>query len=73
METRRVENSMSERLALAGIVIAALSGVPGLFISRRTLAGQWIATALAVIASVAGLTAVGMFWVTGTSQPIILP
>ena len=64
---------MSERLVLTGIVIAALSGVPGLFMSRRTLAGQWIATALAVIASITGLTAVGTFWATGNSQPIILP
>ena len=64
---------MSERLALAGIMIAALSGVPGLFTSRRTLTGQWIATALAVIASIVGLAAVGMFWTTGDSQPIMLP
>lgn len=64
---------MSELLVLAGILIASVSGVPGLFMSRKTLAGQWIATVLAVIASVAGLTAVGMFWVTGNSQPIILP
>ncbi len=64
---------MSERLALAGIIIAALSGVPGLFMSRRTLTGQWIATALAFIASMFGLAAVGKFWTTGDSQPIILP
>lgn len=53
---------MSELLVLAGILIAGVSGVPGLFLSRRTLTGQWIATSLAVVASVAGLTGAGTIW-----------
>ncbi len=64
---------MSERLVLVAIVIAALSGIPGLFLSRRTLTGQWIAAALAVVASVAGLTGVGMFWATGHNHGIVFP
>lgn len=64
---------MSERLVLLGIVIAAVSGIPGLFVSRRSTAGQWLTTILAMIGSGFGLSGVGVFWATGDSQPIVRP
>jgi hydrogenase-4 component B len=42
-------------LLLIGIVLAATSGIPGLFAGRRSLIGQWITTALAVGGSGCGL------------------
>ena len=62
---------MSERLVLLAIVIAAVSGIPGLFLSRRSPAGQWAAAALLAMAAVSGLCGVGVYWSTGDSQPII--
>ncbi len=64
---------MSERLVLIGIVIAAVSGFPGLFLSRHSTLGQWLSTALAVIGSAVGLSSVGVFWAAGDSQPIVRP
>lgn len=64
---------MSERLVLLGIVIAAVSGVPGLCLNRTSTQGQWLTTALAVLASFVGLSGVGVFWATGNSQPIVRP
>ncbi|MEK6257304.1 MAG: proton-conducting transporter membrane subunit [Planctomycetota bacterium] len=62
---------MSEQLVLLGIVIAATSGIPGLFLSRFSTTGQYVTTVLAVIGSGVGLSGVGVFWVTGDSQPIV--
>ena len=64
---------MSEQLVLLGIVIAAASGVPGLFVSRSSNVGQWLSVLLAVIASGCGLSGVGVFWATGASSPIVRP
>src|SRR5712691_8472795 len=64
---------MSERLVLLGIVIAAVSGIPGLFVGRTSNVGQWLSTVLAVIGSGCGLRGVGVFWVSGDSQPIVRP
>src|SRR5229473_1686006 len=64
---------MSERLVLLGIVIAAVSGIPGLFVSRTSNSGQRLSTLLAVIGSGLGLSGVGQFWATGDSQPIVRP
>ena len=44
-------------LLLIGMVLAATSGIPGLFAGRRSLIGQWITTALAVGGSLCGLWA----------------
>jgi len=44
-------------LLLISVMIAAISGCPGLFISRRSMLGQWIATGLNLIASALGLAA----------------
>jgi hydrogenase-4 component B len=64
---------MSEWLVLLGIGAAALSGLPGLGLSRNTTAGQWAATLLAVLAAGLGLWGVGAFWAAGESDPIVLP
>ena len=64
---------MSELLVLTGIVIAATSGVPGLLLSRSSNIGQWVTTVLAVIGAGFGLSGVGVFWMTGDSQPIVRP
>ncbi len=76
---------MSESLVLLGMMLAAVSGVPGLLLSRvkkvpgtflyskRLLAPfstQSISVVLAVAGSVLGLGGVIVFWATGLSQEI---
>jgi hydrogenase-4 component B len=48
---------MTARLVLIAAGLLALSGVPGLFLSRRSMIGQKIATAMAVLGSIIGLAA----------------
>ena len=64
---------MSEQLVLLGIAIAAVSGVPGLFVSRSSSIGQWLSVLLAMAGSVCGLSGVSLFWTTGDSAPIVRP
>ena len=64
---------MSERLALCAIVAAALSGVPGLFFGRTSIAGQRTASLLAVVGSLFGFSAAGAFWAGSPSRPIVAP
>ncbi|MGE5195089.1 MAG: proton-conducting transporter membrane subunit [Deltaproteobacteria bacterium] len=64
---------MSEGLVLAGTLVLAGSGFPGLLFGRNSLVGQRLATALAVFGAGLGLAGVGWFWATGESQPIIRP
>jgi hydrogenase-4 component B len=61
---------MSEWLVLLGIVLATVSGLPGLLLSRSSNAGQWMAAVFGVLGSVLGLTGVGVFWIRADSQPI---
>lgn len=63
---------MSEWLILFGIGLAAVSGVPGLLLSRFTVIGQQIAMVLATVGASLGLIGVSVFWATGTSQPVVL-
>jgi hydrogenase-4 component B len=63
---------MSEILVLAGLVLAASSGLPGLLLGRASMSGQWLATLLAVAGAGLGLGGAGWFWLTGDSQPMIL-
>jgi len=58
---------------LLGTIIAGLSGVPGLFLSRSSMIGQWTATLLAVLASALGMAGILVFWIVGESQPLELP
>jgi hydrogenase-4 component B len=64
---------VSESLVLLGIVIAALSGLPGLVLGRNSMGGQWVTTLLAVLGSGLGLWGVGSFWAGGGGPPIELP
>ncbi|HZT81455.1 MAG TPA: proton-conducting transporter membrane subunit, partial [Gemmataceae bacterium] len=64
---------MSEVLTLLGILLAGLSGVPGLCLSRTGRAGQWLAALTAALGSVCGLAGIACFWATGDSRPISLP
>jgi hydrogenase-4 component B len=61
---------MSQWLILLGIALAGASGVPGLFVGRHSMSGQWMSTALAVLASGFGLAGIGAFWFVGASEPI---
>jgi hydrogenase-4 component B len=66
-----VADIMSERLILLSMVIAGSSGVPGLLFSRSSMIGQWVTTALALLASGLGLIGIGAFWITNESEPIV--
>jgi hydrogenase-4 component B len=62
---------MSEQWVLLGVALAAVSGVPGLLVGRHSMGGQWLSTALAVLASGFGLAGIAVFWFTGDSEPIV--
>lgn len=62
---------MSEWLVLSGIMILAVSGVPGLLISKRSQAGQWLATILTAAGVGLGAAGVVRFLWTGESSPIV--
>jgi hydrogenase-4 component B len=64
---------MSERLVLGGIVLTAVSGVPGLFLSRHTARGQALAAVLAVAGCLLGLAGVVVYWATGDSTELAWP
>jgi hydrogenase-4 component B len=64
---------MSEALVLAGSVVIAASGFPGLLFARGSLFGQRLSTLLAVLGAGMGLGGVGWFWGTGESRPIVEP
>lgn len=61
---------MSESLVLLGTALAAASGVPGLFLPRQAMIGQWVSVALAVAGASLGLCGVATFWITAESHPI---
>jgi hydrogenase-4 component B len=64
---------MNERLVLAGIVLAAVSGVAGLCFSRRSATGQWLSALLTVAGSGLGLAGCAGYLLSGDSEPITLP
>jgi hydrogenase-4 component B len=64
---------MSESLVLLGAAVAAVSGVPGLFLSRSSMGGQWLTTLLAALGGAMGLAGVGTFWAAGVGEPIAWP
>jgi hydrogenase-4 component B len=66
-----VDDVVSERFVLLGIIISAAAGVPGLLVGRHLMSGQWMSTVLAVAASSFGLAGIGAFWLFGDSQPIV--
>ncbi|HEY6909279.1 MAG TPA: proton-conducting transporter membrane subunit [Myxococcales bacterium] len=64
---------MSERLTLLACALAALSGMPGLFMRREGRAGERIASALVVAAGIAGLWAAWLAVAAPSSRGISLP
>jgi hydrogenase-4 component B len=64
---------VSETLVLLGIVVAASSGLPGLFARRGWLGGQRATTLLALVGAVLGLVGIVRFWATGESRPVAWP
>jgi hydrogenase-4 component B len=63
---------MSEHLVLLGTAVLAASGVPGLFLNKRAMAGQYLAICLAVLGGASGLVGVALFWTTGDSHDVVL-
>jgi hydrogenase-4 component B len=49
-------NALPEWLALAGVALAAVSGVPGLFFGRTSRTGDQVAVALLSLGALAGIT-----------------
>ena len=64
---------MNERLLLVGIGLLALSGVPGLLLSRSSNVGQRAATALAALGAGLGLAGLARFWALGDNGQIAHP
>jgi hydrogenase-4 component B len=58
---------MSEWLVLVGSILAAVSGVPALLLSRSSNTGQRITTALGILGAGLGMTGSGLFWALGKS------
>jgi hydrogenase-4 component B len=63
----------SEALALVACALAALSGVPGLFLSRAGRAGERLAFALVAAAGAAGVTAAALAFAVPSPRGISLP
>jgi len=55
-------------LLLSSTALHALSGVPGLLLSRKTMTGQRIATLLSCAATLIGLTGVAQIFLQGTDS-----
>lgn len=64
---------MSVPLILLGVCVVAVSGVPGLFLSRQSMAGQWLTTVLALGGGALGLAGVWISALVGDDPPISLP
>ena len=62
---------MVDPLLLTAIVLAALSGFPGVVASRQALWGQWLATALLAVGNLCGLAAVWQVFATGKSVELL--
>jgi hydrogenase-4 component B len=60
---------MTEQIILVALVICAVSGVPGLFLSRWNNSGQRLTTTLAVFGAGMGLVGLGMFWTAAAYGP----
>ena len=60
----------SEQLILIGAGLAAISGVPGLCLGRRSSPGQWLATLLMIAGCGCGLAGIVDFLLTGQSQEL---
>jgi len=64
---------MSEILAICACALAAISGLPGLFLSRDGRAGERLACALIAAAGIAGMTAAALAFAAPSAHGISLP
>lgn len=64
---------MALKWILSATALLAFSGVPGLFWDKRSLTGQKLATALAIVGGLAGLVGTGFVLIAGEHGQIILP
>jgi hydrogenase-4 component B len=64
---------MSELLVVVAMLLAGSSGVPGLFFSQTSPAGQRLATFLLVFGSVLGLAGCLHSFVGAASEPLVFP
>ena len=64
---------MSEWLLLSAAAVLALSGVPGLFLSRTGPTGQRVSTGLVAVGCLVGLVGIGVYWATGDGSGVVLP
>jgi len=64
---------MSLVLILIAIFLMAVSGLPGLFLPRRSDGGQWIGATMTVFAAAAGLVGAGWGLAWHPVDPVILP
>lgn len=64
---------MSLVLVILAIVLMAGSGLPGLFLSRRSAMGQRIAAAMTVVAAVLGLVGAGLGLGPERVEAVVLP
>jgi hydrogenase-4 component B len=64
---------VSEALAIAACALAAVSGLPGLFLPREGRAGERLAAALVIAAGAAGVSAAALAFASPSSRGISLP
>jgi hydrogenase-4 component B len=64
---------MSEVLAISACAVAALSGLPGLFLPRERPAGERLACALIAAAGIAGVTAAVLAFAAPSAEGLSLP
>lgn len=67
-----MQSHLSILLILASAALHALSGIPGLLMSRRTAAGERLTAVLSCIATVSGLTGAALVFLRG-SDSMALP
>src|SRR6266852_4822376 len=64
---------MSERLVLLAIALVSCSGLPGVFLPRRSAAGQWLSVLLMVAGGSLGLFGALLSLAPGQSAPVRIP
>src|SRR5207253_253655 len=70
---RQGKDPMSESLVVVAVLLTAGSGVPGLFFSRISLAGQRLATFLLVLGAAFGLGGCAHSFFGAASEPLVFP
>ncbi|MCE9614923.1 MAG: hydrogenase [Lentisphaerae bacterium] len=61
---------MSTRIILVGLLLSAISGLPGLFMSRHSHLGPRVAACLGGVGCLLGLAGLAHFWFMGPTAPV---